>query len=349
MNGSFEDENICTEFEVNCSPEGWISTSDAYNNFYKAAGLAHSGNHCITIEAGHSKKLFRRTYIRSQLLCQLRKDKKYRIEFYIKSRHDILDSTGIYFTSYDFLFEKQVLYKIVPNVYVVNATVRPEKSDTNWQKVSIDYTANGKEIYLTLGNFSKNDITGSTGIPLVNEFFVFFDDISLVPEDPNEGICSNWQQTKDEIYDFHARHQFLDVYIKRHLDNPPDPPILERTSVQTIDTITIPDIFFGLNNSSLNAKSFHSLDSLAASMQHTQIDSLVVEGFADGTGTSIHNQELSEERAQAVANYLDQRLLLKKQFIVTRGWGSKRPVADNKTASGRQLNRRVEIFIYIRQ
>ena len=35
-NGGFEDENICVEFHVNCSPEAWISTSDDYNIFFKA-------------------------------------------------------------------------------------------------------------------------------------------------------------------------------------------------------------------------------------------------------------------------------------------------------------------------
>jgi hypothetical protein len=69
-NGGFEDENTCTEFHINCSPEGWISTSDAFDNFYKDPTVAHRGQHCITIEAGNSKKIFRRSYVRTQLICQ---------------------------------------------------------------------------------------------------------------------------------------------------------------------------------------------------------------------------------------------------------------------------------------
>ena len=40
---------------------------------------------------------------------------------------------------------------------------------------------------------------------------------------------------------------------------------------------------------------------------------------------------------------------MRQPLIVARGFGSEKPVADNRTAAGRQLNRRVEIFIYIRQ
>jgi outer membrane protein OmpA-like peptidoglycan-associated protein len=349
VNGGFEDENICTEFHINCAPEGWISTADTYNNFFKIPGLAHSGQHCVAIEAGHSKKQFNRTYIRSQLLCGLRKGNKYRIEFYTKSRYNILDSIGLYFTSYDFLFEKQLRYKIKPSLYVTNATHLPVKGDTNWQKISLEYTATGKELYLTLGNFSKRDITGTTGIYLEDHFFIFFDDISLVPENPNEKICDNWQKTKDEIYEFDARHQFLDLYVKRYINNPPDPPEIERTIVQTIDTLILHDVLFATDKSELSRKSFRLLDSLCNSLVRKQIDSIVVEGHTDSTGTTAHNEKLSLDRAMSVANYIQAKLLLRQQLIATRGWGSKKPVADNLTPSNRQLNRRVEIFIYIRQ
>ncbi len=349
VNGGFEDENICMEYHVNCSPEGWISTSDTYNNFYKIPGIAHRGQHCVAVEAGNSKKRFIRSYIRTQLLCKLREGKKYRIEFYVKSKHNILDSAGIYFTPYDFLFEKQILYRIVPTVYIADATLRSEKGDTNWQKVSIDYTATGKELYLTLGNFSKRDITESANIPLENNFLIFFDDISLIPEDPNEKICNDWEKTKDEIYSFDARHQFLNLYIKNYINNPPAPPDAGRTIIQTIDTLILSDIFFEVDKSQLNKKSFYLLDSLCSSLQSKQIDSLIVEGYTDSTGTSIHNEQLSKERALSVSNYLNKKLLLNQQLFIVRGLGSEKPVADNKTTAGRQLNRRVEMFIYMRE
>jgi outer membrane protein OmpA-like peptidoglycan-associated protein len=349
VNGDFEGENICTEFHVNCSPEGWISTSDAFNNFFKVPGLAHSGEHCVTIEAGNSKKQYNRSYLRTQLLCQLRRGNRYRLEFYVRSRHDILDSVGIYFTPYDFLFEKQVRYKITPSVFLTDAQLPPRGGDTTWQKISIDYIASGTELYLTLGNFSKSDIPGPTHIPLENNFFVFFDDISLVPENVNEKICNDWRATKDEIYDLHARHQFLDVYIKRHSGDLPAPPEVSKTRIEKIDSIILPDIFFEVNQSQLSKKSFHLLDSLSAILINSQIDSLVIEGHTDNTGTTEFNERLANDRALSIASYLKEKLFPKKEILIARGWGSQRPLGDNRTPVGRQSNRRVEIFIYIRQ
>src|SRR5258708_30800240 len=117
INGSFEDENICTEYNINCAPEGWISTGNTYANFFKIAGIAYNGKHCVAIEAGNSRIRFMRTYIRTQLLCKLRPGNKYKIEFWVRSRHPVIDSVGIFFTPYDFLFEKQTRYKIIPSLY----------------------------------------------------------------------------------------------------------------------------------------------------------------------------------------------------------------------------------------
>jgi len=349
VNGGFEDENICSEFHVNCAPEGWISTADTYNNFFKIPGLAHRGQHCVAVEAGHSKKPFNRTFIRTQLLCGLRKGNKYRLEFYAKSKHNILDSVGIFFTTYDFLFEKQLPWKITPSMYVADATVKPSKGDTSWQKISMLYTATGREVYLTFGNFSKRDISGPTGIPREDHFFIFFDDVSLTPEDTQEKICNDWQKTRDEIYAFNARHQFLDLYVKTYTKRPPDPPVIEKTSVRVVDTLVIPDILFETDKSSLSKNSFRLMDSLCHSLLGKQIDSVVIEGHTDSTGTPDHNAKLSNDRAASVANYIIKNISLRQPLIITRGWASEKPVADNRTPTGRQLNRRVELFIYIRQ
>src|SRR5436190_20536494 len=82
VNGGFEDENICTEFHVNCAPEGWISTADTYNNFFKIPALAHRGQHCVAVEAGNSKKQFMRTYIRRSEERRVGKECRSRCRWY---------------------------------------------------------------------------------------------------------------------------------------------------------------------------------------------------------------------------------------------------------------------------
>jgi len=85
------------------------------------------------------------------------------------------------------------------------------------------------------------------------------------------------------------------------------------------------------------------LDSFASKSSALTIDSLIVEGHTDSTGSLLLNQKLSQNRAFAVASYLQPYF---KPVIITRGWASEKPVTDNNLPAGRQRNRRVEIYLY---
>jgi outer membrane protein OmpA-like peptidoglycan-associated protein len=71
---------------------------------------------------------------------------------------------------------------------------------------------------------------------------------------------------------------------------------------------------------------------------------LAVEGYTDTTGTAAFNQTLSEQRANAVRDYLIQQGL-DAGSVTAQGFGPANPVASNDTPQGRQQNRRVEIII----
>jgi outer membrane protein OmpA-like peptidoglycan-associated protein len=71
---------------------------------------------------------------------------------------------------------------------------------------------------------------------------------------------------------------------------------------------------------------------------------LQVEGYTDIVGGDTYNQALSENRANSVRAYLINRGI-DPAVIAAIGYGKSNPVAGNDTASGRQLNRRVEIII----
>ena len=205
-NGGFEDENICTEYHINCAPAAWICHLLLLSGFYfKEAGMAHSGNHCMGILAGHASTYYKRTFIRSRLICNLRPGSQYRISFFVRSRHNILDSMGICFTPYDFLFEKRLYYTIRPAVYVANAVVKPARTDTGWQRVVLTYKASGNENFIAIGYFGKNDLKGSTGVSMESNFIVLLDDISMVPLNTQEQLCSGWRQNLDSIYQQNER------------------------------------------------------------------------------------------------------------------------------------------------
>jgi outer membrane protein OmpA-like peptidoglycan-associated protein len=110
-------------------------------------------------------------------------------------------------------------------------------------------------------------------------------------------------------------------------------------------TLNMPgNVTFATNSSDLRPAFFEVLNSVGKVMK--EFDQTVVEvaGHTDSTGSEAYNQSLSERRASSVAQYLVARGI-SEQRLITVGMGELRPVADNGTEGGRQLNRRVEITV----
>ena len=68
-------------------------------------------------------------------------------------------------------------------------------------------------------------------------------------------------------------------------------------------------------------------------------------GHTDFGGSGIANQTISEKRAQSAKKYLIDKFGIAENRLVTKGYGSTKPVADNQTNEGRAKNRRVEFRI----
>jgi outer membrane protein OmpA-like peptidoglycan-associated protein len=104
------------------------------------------------------------------------------------------------------------------------------------------------------------------------------------------------------------------------------------------------EVLFDYNSTSLRSASRDSLQEMAGVFEKYPDTVIVVEGHADSTGSTSYNQRLSERRANSVASYL-QNLGVRGSRIDAVGFGESQPRASNSNASGRQLNRRVEINI----
>jgi outer membrane protein OmpA-like peptidoglycan-associated protein len=345
-NVGFEDENICTEFHINCAPEAWICTSPSYIFYFKDHRRAHSGGHFMGLLAGHSGGTYKRTFIRSKLICGLQKGNRYRLSFFVRSPHPILDSAGIYFSSYDFLFEKRAYQDVRPNLYFINAFQPPVKMDTNWQQVIADYTANGEEAFVSFGYFAKGLLKGGTGIRMENNFLLFIDDITMLPLDPNEQLCPGWKKNLDSIYDQNERHDYQEVLMQKFRNEPTVIVKIASTIVPHVDTLIIPDILFSTGSAVLSQESHPLLDSLCVSLNIKSFDSLLVAGHTDTVGTLENNMKLSANRANTVANYLRNKITMIGNKLSVRFYAFSHPVAPNRTPEGRQRNRRVEIFVY---
>jgi len=120
----------------------------------------------------------------------------------------------------------------------------------------------------------------------------------------------------------------------------PAVPSLEANSLLiTLDS----GVLFDVDKYDLRPEAQETLNQLAKLLTEAGITAFEIDGHTDSNADDAYNQTLSENRANAVKEYLKAQGVTAE--ITTQGYGESRPVATNETAEGRQQNRRVEIII----
>lgn len=99
---------------------------------------------------------------------------------------------------------------------------------------------------------------------------------------------------------------------------------------------------FKSGSAELLPTSFKTLDEAATALQEFPNVKVEVQGHTDNTGKEPTNQKLSQARAETVAKYLADHGVSADR-MVSKGYGSSKPIAPNKTKAGRGKNRRVEL------
>lgn len=108
--------------------------------------------------------------------------------------------------------------------------------------------------------------------------------------------------------------------------------------------LTLDDVLFDTGKSDLKPGSHRVLDQLAAFLNDNPERRVQVEGFTDSQGSDEYNQQLSQNRADAVATAIVQRGIAAER-VRALGYGEEFPVASNGSPGSRQLNRRVEVIV----
>jgi outer membrane protein OmpA-like peptidoglycan-associated protein len=104
-------------------------------------------------------------------------------------------------------------------------------------------------------------------------------------------------------------------------------------------------ILFDVNKAALKQPSKLELAELAQILSKYADTNILLEGHTDSTGSEEYNLDLSRLRAQSVANELSTNGVNASRFTIM-GYGESQPIAENSSAEGRALNRRVEVAIY---
>jgi len=119
--------------------------------------------------------------------------------------------------------------------------------------------------------------------------------------------------------------------------------------LQTRDTargliVSMPDVLFDFNKYTLKPEARERLARVSGIVLAYPDLKLQIEGYTDSIGSDEYNQTLSEKRAEAVRDYLVGSGVSMNN-VTAQGMGKADPVADNSTAAGRKLNRRVEMIV----
>ena len=120
---------------------------------------------------------------------------------------------------------------------------------------------------------------------------------------------------------------------------PPVPSIEANSLLITLDS----GILFDVDKYDLRPEAEEVLKNLAIVLKEADIKVFEVDGHTDSDAGDKHNQVLSENRANAVKDFLTSQGITAE--ITIKGYGKTRPIASNDTPEGKQKNRRVEIVI----
>ena len=155
------------------------------------------------------------------------------------------------------------------------------------------------------------------------------EDAGLAASDAQKKAAEQFNREKQDL-----RARLLDHFNR----------VLPTTDTPRGLVVDMGDVLFDPGKSDLRSEAREDLAKLSGIVLNYPSLRLTIEGHSDNTGNAEINQTLSEQRANAVRNYLVNQGLAAGS-VSAQGLGMNNPVADNDTAEGRQKNRRVEIIV----
>lgn len=330
------------------SPDFYVSlddtsTIDNYTNINLFRQRAFDGNVFVGLllqiyfgEFISLEHINYREYIQAKLDKPMKKGLKYYVSMYYKLSERstyAIDGLGIYFSN-DNISNNSYLLSYKPQISNMDGKILTNRQ---WSKLEGYFIPENKMNYITIGNFKR--------YPKIH-----FSQIQ--PTDSISSPYSYYLVDKIEVYEVSMNDSGIDTN-NNYKPTPQFEPnkvynnqldtTISKNNVIKNDTLVLPDILFEFGKARLLKEHYSELETIVYSLVTSPDTTITIEGFTDSIGNDEKNQQLSIDRANAVATFLIGNGIDKSR-IKTYGYGETRPVDDNGSEIGRSKNRRVEII-----
>jgi OmpA-OmpF porin, OOP family len=276
-----------------------------------------------------------REYLVQKLSVPLKKDHYYRFELWMArlEKSYACQDLSVYFS--DTLIRKDYFLATRRLNPQIRCHAMPGKKAYYWYRLADTILADKDFTTIYIGSFVNDNAATVDRVEAdsYRQSYYFVDDVKLV--------------------DLGPRKIRKPVPIKTSKDSMPSvvSPSLKDSKDSIFNNLVAskkPFVFKNLLFESAKADILpHSFIELDSIFQYLKINiqlKIKIEGHTDDEGSTPFNQDLSERRAKAVADYFI-KLGIDKNRLNTEGFGETRHVSNNKTKEGKQLNRRVEMFL----
>jgi OmpA-OmpF porin, OOP family len=261
-----------------------------------------------------------REYAQCQLTTPLTKDSLYTILFRYKlssySRYAI-DRIGVLLSDSLIAVKGDRALRLQPTFLALKDSALTDETG-NWEMARWKFRARGGEQFITIGNFSDDDIT--------RHYSIVFRD---TPE----------EMLRDAAYYYVDGVELYPMYSEFQKQLLPE---FEPQEVMLNTVYVLHNIQFGFNSYKLLSSSFSDLDKLAEYMLKNLTVNLQLSGHTDDRGGDKYNIVLSQNRARSVAKYLVLQGVAANR-IEASGHGEEKPLVNDTSEEARRVNRRVEI------
>ena len=362
LNGDFEQQNVCAEYNEHCAPVAWRSTSEKLFGYNEKSDK----NRFATLTLFSSGRAEDRKFIQTELLCPFEEGETYKISFWVEGNIYSIHSICVGFSEQFQFYDSWLDFADIDKECVATKSLI---QNGEWVKVELVYQAQGDEKFIIIGNLNRDAETAYTisdkkaykkiRKSYTRQAHIQYKIDNVFVKSLNSELCEDYKLRAKHVATQHHRHKRdYTAYSKPENEILPiafaqEAEVIEVQKKEIVEAvvpepknrkIVLKDVFFDPNKSTLDLSNQLQLKNLILEMNSHKNMRILIIGHTDQMGTAEFNMDLSIRRAKAVKSYLAQQGIASGRMR-TAGKGESELLSEQMDKESLSMNRRVEIEV----